>query len=276
MSETIRVDEVEKHYKPVEQINKVLDWLFWGLVALSFLQIFKTSLPPVVQDCSAVLFLAGAITSLALSIASRSFLTPKAERARRKQNLSNAFGAKLSNEKTNLYYNNSYKHSILRLGANTFENSLFSKETSAGMLKTTRIGLLVYFVVWFVVLALRQSNLDLITWITQFIFSTDILGYWIALELLRHRNEKVFERYHEFFRHSIDDRSAEGMATILDIYSDYESAKASAGIKLDSKIFHKLNPSLTAEWERIKEQLGMNLTQQNGESSSVPANETSS
>lgn len=265
MSESSRVDEVEKHYKPVEQINKAGQWLFWFLVALSFLQIFKASLPFIIQEVTTVLFLVGAILSLGLSITSRSFLTPKAERARRKQNLSNAFGASLSNERTNLYYNNSYKHSILRLGANTFENSLFSKETSGQMLKKTRLVFVGYFIIWFVILLVRQSNLDLITWITQFLFSGDIIGYWVSLELLRHRTERVFERYHDFFLHNIDESSAEGMAAIIDIYSDYESAKASAGIKLDSKIFHKLNPTLTVQWENLKEQLRMNNAAQSGD-----------
>lgn len=268
MSEASRVDEVEKHYKPVDQINKAGQWLFWLLITLSFLQFFKASLPAIIQDIATILFLVGAVLSLGLSIFSRSMLTPKAERARRKQNLSNAFGASLSNERTNLYYNNSYKHSILRLGANTFENSLFSKETAGEMLKKTRLVFVGYFIIWLVVLLVRQSNLDLITWITQVLFSGDIIGYWVSLELLRHRTERVFERYHDFFLHNIDDSSAEGMATIIDIYSDYESAKASAGIKLDSEIFHKLNPTLTVQWEELKEQLKMNSAPQCGDSPS--------
>jgi hypothetical protein len=38
----------------------------------------------------------------------------------------------------------------------------------------------------------------------------------------------------------------------LTSFSMYETAKANAAVTLSSKLFDKLNPSLSKEWEKIK------------------------
>jgi hypothetical protein len=258
MSANTRIDEVDRYYDPIGKLNGVSCILFWILVALSFSQLFADHYADTLSGALKIAFLTIALLSFTLSLVLRFSLIPKAERARRKQNLSNALGTSLSEDHTNLYYNNEYRESILKLGANTFENSLFSKEIASEMLKSRRFIILGYFLAWLLVLFVRESDLALITWVTQFVFSGEILVSWISLEILRCRHENVYERYYEFFRHGIDESSEEGVATILDIFADYESAKASAGIKLDSDIFEKLNPPLTKKWECIKEKLKMN------------------
>jgi hypothetical protein len=103
-----------------------------------------------------------------LSQIDRFYLIPKAERMRRKQMISDAFGTTLSHEKTSLYYNNEYSPSFKRLGANTMENSLFSKEVVAIMLCPRRIITGCYIVVWILAFTLRNNNLvhrhELIDW----------------------------------------------------------------------------------------------------------------
>lgn len=257
MSESLRIDEVDKYYIPVKKTESFSNWLFWLLIMLSFSQLFSSHYADTVSDVLRIIFLITAVVSFAISLLLRVILIPRAERARRKQNLSNALGTTLSENHTNFYYNNEYHQSILKLGANTFENSLFSKEIASEMLKSKRFILAVYFIAWLLILFIRQSDLRLITWITQFVFSGEVLAGWISLELLRHRHANVYERYRDFFRHEIGGNTREGVATILDIFSDYESAKASAGIKLDTNIFNRLNPSLSKKWDGIKQQLNM-------------------
>lgn len=257
MSDPNRIDEIEKFYRPIEKSQRTSDVLFWALVAISFALLFTKQFSEQATGILIIVFLTVAVVSFALSAYTKFFLIPDAERARRKQNLSDALATGLAHLNTNLYYNNGYKKSFLKLGANTFENSLFSKETATKMLIRKRMVLGGYFLSWLVILLVRSSDLELITWITQLLFSGEIIASHISLELLRYRHQAVFERFYDFFRHQVGEESQEGIATIIDIFSEYESAKSAAGIKLDSKIFETLNPALSEEWEAIRRNLEM-------------------
>ncbi len=83
-------------------------------------------------------------------------------------------------------------------------------------------------------------------------FTGGILFNWVKLEILRVRNERIYESLYSLHLSRQETSNGNGMATLLDIFSEYECAKSSAFIKLNSKIFHDLNPSLTEEWDSIK------------------------
>ena len=136
--------------------------------------------------------------------------------------LSNAFGTPLSHDQTCLYYNNKYTPSVQRLGANTMENSLFSKEIAGEMLVTKRIVTGCYVIAWIAAFSFRHNNLELLVWITQLVFSGEIVAQWIRLEVLRHSHERTFEQLHSHFLHQIGEDSNKAIATILDSFVSYE------------------------------------------------------
>jgi len=171
--------------------------------------------------------------------------------------LSNALGITLLHDKTALYYNNEYPPSITRLGANTMENALFSKEIVNGMLSSKRITTGGYVTLWIILACLPHNNLNWLTWITQIVFSGTIITQWVSLEFLRIRYERTFEQLHFHFVHNINDDSLKNHAIILDAFAEYESAKSSAGCLLSSKVFSKLNTTLTDQWKQIREELKM-------------------
>jgi hypothetical protein len=254
-----RVDEVSKYYRPVESIGSVCTWLFWIIAALSLLMPYTTTvgIPASIQSLPKVIFIVLVTLRFALSQISSRYLVPKSEQMRRKQLLSDAFGTPLSHDETSLYYNNQYSPSVQRLGANTLENALFSKEITARMLQTKRFVVGGYAVAWLLAFTLRHNNLELLTWITQLVFSAEIVDQWLKMEVLRSKCEQTFDQLHAHFLHGIGESSAAAVATILDAFIMYESAKSSAGIKLSTKIFQKLNPTLSKEWEKIRRDLGM-------------------
>ncbi len=255
----IRIDEVSEHYesaKKAELIGKILFWIIAGCSllipytsSLSFCASWKSSLQ--------TLFIALVAVYFAISQFFRFYLVPKAERARRQQMLSNAFGTALSHETTALYYNNDYSPSVMRLGANTMENSLFGKETAAKMLIKSRIISGVYLTCWILAFASRHNNVELLTWITQLVFSGEIVAQWLNLEVLRFRHERTYEQLHAHFLHEVGEASPRATATILDAFVAYETAKSSAGLLLSTKVFNKINPSLTLKWEKIRSDLKM-------------------
>jgi hypothetical protein len=255
-----RIDEVGKFYVPVARMDKVTGALFWTIASISLLMPYATyGLGEPKHSILKCVFIVLVLAHFLLSQTLRFYLVPSAERMRRKQLLSDAFGTRLSHDRTSHYYNNDYSPSIKRLGANTMENALYSKEIAAKMLITKRLKVGIYLLLWVLAFALRHNNLELLTWITQLVFSGEIVAGWLTLEILRFRHERTFDQLHAHFLHDIGDDAPQAVANVLDAFVAYESAKSSAGILLSSKIFHKLNPSLINKWEQIKTDLGMSF-----------------
>ena len=254
-----RVDEVSRYYTPAVKLERIGAYLFWINASLSLGILFLEELPSLLQSIISPAFLVCVLIQFVVSQINRFYLIPKAERMRREQMLSDAFGTPLSHDKTSLYYNNDYSPSIQRLGANTMENALFSSEVAAKMLVSKRVLIGVYLVVWILVFSLRDINLDIIIWITQIVFSGEIIVQWLSLEVLRIRQERTYEKLHSHFLHEIGGNSERAVATILDSFVAYETAKAAASYLLSIKVFNELNPKLTRKWERVRSELKMNF-----------------
>ena len=254
-----RVDEVSQHYNPAVKLEFIGAFLFWLNASFSLSILFLAVLPSLLQSIIPVVFVTTVLIQFVLSQVNRFYLIPKAERMRREQMLTDAFDAPLSHEKTSLYYNNSYSPSIQRLGANTMENALFSKEVAAKMLVSKRLLIGVYLVIWLLIFSFRNVDLDLIVWITQLVFSGEIIVQWLNLEVLRIRQERTYEKLHSHFLHEIGCESQRAIATILASFVAYEAAKSSASYLLSSKVFNKLNPEITRKWEQVRTELKMNF-----------------
>lgn len=257
-----RIDEIGKYYDPISRMNKATEILFWLIASISlFMPYAATVLGNTAHDTANYVFLVLTLIYFILSQFSRFYLVPKAERMRRKQLLSDAFGTRLIHERTSLYYNNDYSSSVKRLGANTLENALFSKEIAATMLVSKRWTVGIYVVLWVLAFALRHNSLQLLTWITQVVFSGRVFAGWLTLESLRFRHERTFDQLHAHFLHDIGDDVPRAIADVIDAFVEYESTKSSAGILLSSKVFNQLNSEISKKWEQIKMDLKIGLQQ---------------
>ena len=256
--EQVRIDGIDEYYQPVERLDFIISIIFWISAIVSILILYIGAIPwETLRNAIKILFILSVITHVTFTIYLRFILIPTAEEKRRKQLLSDSFGVPLSPEQTKKYYNNELSPSIKRLGTNILENSLYAKSICGRMAVQERIKIFVYFSIWIVALFWRQTSMDFLIVITQTIFSGDIISRLVGLELLRHKNEDLFnELYHEFL-HQIDCDGPSGTACILDAFASYESAKAVSSIKQSTKIFNKLNPTLIKKWAQIRSQLGI-------------------
>lgn len=254
-----RVDEISQYYAPVIKLGKISELIFWIYVALSFVipysaSIFGETTTDIIQIC----FLLLVLGYFSISQISSLYYFPRAEFERRKQLLSNSFGVPLSCDNTERYYNNEFAPSIKRLGANTMENAFFSEAIASKMLRRRRVIIVGYIVVWFIVLAIRHSSLELISWITQLVFSGEIIAEWLKLEILRFRCKKMYQELYDYFRFRSEHDSHNGIATVMNAFATYESAKSDAGIMLSTSDFYELNPILSERWNKIRQKLNMN------------------
>lgn len=250
-----RIDEVSQHYAPAKCASTISAILFWANAAISLAIPYSSSLLGGRRSVAEAIFLVMAVAYFIVGQYSRLLLVPKAERMRRKQMLKDAYGAPITTDTTVLYYNNPLSPSLKRLAANTLENSLFSKTIAGKMLVYTRLSTGIYFLAWVFVVSLRHDNFEVLTWITQLVFSGEIIAEWLKLEILRHRHEQTFDQLYSHFLHGVGQTSPAANANALDAVIQYECTKAEAGILLSERLFKKMNDELSRQWEKIRSEL---------------------
>ncbi|MEY8241453.1 MAG: hypothetical protein RPT25_14000 [Cycloclasticus sp.] len=253
-----RIDQVEIYYKPVETLNALSGVLFYisALLAIAMPLLSGRVDEPTFQYASIAFVIMVALHASSQGFSSFYFL-PRAERERRKQLLSNALGVSLTHSQTSDYYNNERNSGLERLSANLMENSFFGKRVCEAMLKPERIKVTVFAVLLLCALLNRESDFGVIIALTQTFFAGGILLGWLKVELLRMKNERVYNSLYSLHLNQNGAFNDSEIAILLDEFAEYESAKSSASIKLSSKVFFKLNPSLTEEWDSIKIAVGL-------------------
>lgn len=253
-----RVDDLDKLYKPVETFNSITTLLFCiGAILSIALPSFVGNLNESNIQLLTIFYVLIVVLHAFFQNISSFYLLPKAEKERRKQLLSDALGVPLTHAETNLYYNNDNNAGLKRLHANLMENSFFGQRICLAMLKSERLKVAVYASLLLCAFLYREAELGVLVILTQVFFNGGVLFNWIKMEILRNRNERIYESLYSLHLSRQDMSNDNGMAALLNLFSEYECAKSSASIKLSSKKFHDLNPSLTEEWSTIKSRIGL-------------------
>ena len=247
-----RSDPIRTNYfDAVQQAENVSNWLFYVNAVLSFCTLLvDQKAHPDAYNLVLLLFSISVVAMFALGLILRLYLTPRAEDKRRQDFFSSACNVSLIHQQTDGYYNNDFRDPIKRMAAQVLENSLFSKEIALRMARLERRNVAIYALIWLVLMLNRRTDLGWIVAASQAIFSEQILSKWLRLEWLRVRLEKTFDDVYRLFQPKPP--VAQFNAHALDALSMYETAKANAAITLSSEIFDDLNPTLSAEWEKVK------------------------
>jgi len=247
-----RSDPIRKnYYETVQTAETISEVLFYLGALLSFSTLLvDQKVYPKAYDATLIAFSVCVVALFTLGLMLRLYLIPRAEDKRRQDFFSSACNVNLIHQQTDGYYNNDFKDPIKRMAAQVLENSLFSKEIALRMARRERIRVGIYVLAWLVLLHYRRTDLGWIVAASQAVFSEHILSKWLRLEWLRVRFEKTFDDVFKLFQTRPPVQQFNAHA--LDSIATYETAKASAAITLSSKIFDALNPTLSAEWERIK------------------------
>lgn len=254
-----RKDPLEFDYGKIEIFNIIITVLFWTIATLSILLLYNETInQPLGFNTYNVLkiaFIILVIIHFIIDLFNRLYLIPRTERKRRLLLLSDSFGVPLLTEKASLYYNNQHIPSLFRLGLNIFENTHFTKRICQEMAVKTRLKVLFYIIIWLVCALNRSNNIEIVAIFAQVLFSGHILVNFFHLELYRSRNEKLFDNLYNFYLEQKRAENSLAMAKICEFFAEYEVAKASCSIKQSSKIFRKLNNTLSQDWAEIKKDL---------------------
>lgn len=248
---TQRFDSLDRHYKQIVRYKLTSTILFWFNVLVSLIIFFVDGIEAL-KSFLTIIFIATTVLYFVADNYLSVFLIPSVEEKRRTHLLSNSLGIQLDTETTNLYYNNDLHPSIVRLGANILENSLFAKRVTGEMLKSETIIIILYTIIWIVCLSIRNTDIELISIVSQTLFASTIIPSWVKLLMLHNQNGRIHSELYRLFLMKKDTPQKILFPLVIDSFVKYESAKAYSGVKQSSKIFHKINPEVTGEWEQIK------------------------
>jgi hypothetical protein len=245
------------HQVSFDQVRKwraLNDWILVGttviVVLTTFLQNQSTSLQ--INDGL------NAFNSMLISfyivcdIVSSYFLF-KVESKRRLDFLDNSFDTNLSGRKSEEYFTNSHlEPGLYKLAVNSFENVLFSYNISKRMLP----GLLAknFLVIFIFILAASLGEKKIVILIFQLSLPVVLLQQLVRLWVYNLNTEKVLEEFQCLFEDLKTTTPERKSAQILRNIIHYESNISWGSILLSSRVFNKLNPTLSSEWEALKKE----------------------
>lgn len=246
-----KVVPFKANYDRIKSIGKIANFILYlsCIISLAILIItkIKFSSKESIQDflnsilaCLSVLYFIADIV--------QNYFLQSAEFSRKDDFIDNSFKTKLSVKNSSGYFSNdNIGDGIIKFGVNCFENSFFTMKTSNKMLVRESIKSTIVFSLFILIASLGEKELFIT--LLQMVLPLSIIQQTFKLYILNQRVEKVFSTFKQIFS-SVHETKRNSL--IVDNVLHYEKILSWASIPLDSKIFNKLNPELTIEWERIK------------------------
>lgn len=251
-NELTRDDPIKKKfYDPIETSEIYLDVFFWFSIILSFvlLSLDKADCPRLYNFIQ-IFFCVSVLLIFLLDTFVRLYLKPRADDMRLKDFLSHAYGIPLNHEQTKWYYNNNETDPIRKLAAQLLENSMHSKSTALAMAKRRRILTLGYAVILYIFILNRSTDLEFISIAAQVVFGEYMILYWLRIEWMRMRFERVFDDVSNLFqlnpaKEKFEIKTFEGL-------TKYETTKANGAVLLSYNIFKSNREKISKDWDSLK------------------------
>lgn len=246
-----REDPIRKTYfRQVETAEATSTVVFYAGAVLSFMPLIVDKSHATLNAIAITLFVLAALGQTLLGAITRHYLLPRAETARRKDFVSNAFGFNLTHERTIGYYNNSETEPFKRMALLTLENLHATKNILRKMAPAARAKVALYAMAWVALVVWRRTPIDWVVAAAQVVLAEDIIARWLRLERALSRADDLYEHTYQLFQsQAAPDRI---QAYALAAFVEYEASKSSNAILQPTKLFEDLNPSLSSEWERIR------------------------
>lgn len=248
----------ENYYKPLIQAERLSDFLFYISAVLSIAALLVSGGNyPTLSNIIQIVFVLSVISIFVIGVMTRLYLSPRAEDKRREDLLSNSFDVNLTHENTVGYFNNDQKNPIKRLAASVMESSYFTTNITKEMLFWERLRVGLYSAIWLVSVLARTTDLSIIAVGAQVLFGEQILFRWFRLEWLRHRSEQTYKSIQRLITTARTFNKASSHAQVLECFAIYETSKSNASMTLSNRIFQKRNETLSQDWEKIRQGLGL-------------------
>ena len=148
-----------------------------------------------------------------------------------------------SNVETNEYYNNEVKKGLDKFVLNIFESVFFTKKIFERE-AILRYILFLVFIVSFVV-GLSIASLDVSLIICEVVFSCGIAYDFYRLILFHAEISRLYNQFDSIYVAKNQNKQKE---LLLALCFQYEKIKSYVSLSLSSRLFRRMNSSLTDEW----------------------------
>ncbi|QGT83980.1 hypothetical protein [Pseudomonas coronafaciens] len=245
-----------KYYIPLERANLLSDLAFFAGAVLSIASLYLVKGgEPLLYNVVNISFALTVLMVFVGGLLIRFYYFPRAEGARIQDFLGHAYSIDMTPTPTDAYYNNETKLPMKKMGAQLLENSLFTKEIASRMLRGTRVRYGLYVIIWLVLILVRDVEFGFLLVASQLVFNEQVLAKWIKLEWLRYRAERTYEQIYRVFVNKLNGDKFN--CSVMEYLTYYETSKVNASVQLSSRVFRKLNPALSVEWETMRKSLGI-------------------
>lgn len=242
-----KVDPEDILYKKASKLDIICKFLFIVNVLISFiLFIYEMEFMFTIEIIIALVY-------LLFKILNDHYFWYEAEKERRKDNISNGFNVEISEEKTEGYYNNKFEPSFKKYVANVFESNYFSREISKRMIIYAAFKCLFVLVI-FIIAALSYLSNNIVLAIVQVLFSAEVIEEAISIICYYFKINSLYEK-------ARNELVTVGIVTknqyvwLFEYCMEYENIKSYYKVRLDTKIYDKLNEELSNNWSKIEKQI---------------------
>jgi len=244
----VRKDSVSSFYQQ-SNVLEILSKFFFGI------NIYFMLLSLIVSSSSFVKFAQILFPFLYLltSLMDVLFCWFEAEHERRKTLVEDGFAVNITEYKTRGYYNNRLSPSLLRFVVDDFESIFFTTKLVRLMLHKEiikSIGALIVLLATCIVF----SNMDFIAVVMEAVFSAYVLYGSATLLAFYFRVKSIYYRLYGLL---ISEECTNKNLTPLTFAEvlEYESCKAYFKVRISTKLFKKMNTSLSKEWQNLEKQI---------------------
>lgn len=178
-----------------------------------------------------------------------------AEYTRRKGFIDNSLGSKFTGLESKGYFSNDeivpgfYKSTV-----NAFENCFFTAKISDQIFKKAGTKNFIFFIFFMAIAYFGAEQNKFVVPLMQGLLSGYFLKEFIDLYFFKNRVYEILEHFKTFFNNLSEGKySASKIPESIKLIMDYETNLAHGKYKGDGKIFDKLNPKLSKEWDELKE-----------------------
>ncbi|MBC7570049.1 MAG: hypothetical protein H7319_09985 [Spirosoma sp.] len=185
----------------------------------------------------------------------------KAEASRIVRYIDNSFNTNFSATSApqlGYFSQNTINPSLYKMCVNCFENVLFSFTIAKEMANKRYIKAILIFILFVYTATVGDSGT--VRYLTDAILPLSLIQDAIKFNLYITRIEKVHDGFATFFQslkgkpREFEKRHGEALKLVI----SYETTLAWSSIKLDSEVYNKINPSLSQDWDSLKQQYQIN------------------
>ena len=240
----------------IDKIRLFIFWIFWFIFILSivpaFLKLLNIKLN--IDDLISTLNIICIICFFVLDIVVENILVPQADSKRHDDFIDNSFGSSFSSNPSIGYFDTEeLQQGLYKAASNLFENCFFtySLVKAVTIRKTLLPTVVLLSIAVFAYYGFKEVPFALT--LLQALFSATVLGNLIKHFILMVRLHSIHDAWITLFQNQDIKSNTEKYRTLIYRYwLQYESLQSRIQAGIPDRIFNKLNPDLTKEWEEIK------------------------